>query len=103
MSRSENRFYANAKATVVAYTMAQLSSLTLGQFDLLKVWQNQEVSDETKIFLNSVCDKIYSLLQEKTQSTNTTILSYGKSKPAYDFIKSQPLGVDIHLLDNDRV
>ena len=103
MSRSENRFYANAKATVVAYAMAQLEALTLGRFDLLKVWKNQEVSDETKIFLNSVCDKIYSLLQEKTQLANTTILSYGKSKPAYDFIKSQPLGVDIHLLDNDRV
>lgn len=103
MSRSENRFYANAKATVVAYAMAQLEFLTLGQFDLMKVWKNQEISDNTKIFLNSVCDKIFSLMQERTQSVNSTILSYGKSKVAYDFLKSQPLGVDIHLLDNDRI
>ena len=103
MSRSENRFYGNAKATVVAYAMAQLESLTLGHFDLLKVWQKQEVSDSTKIFLNSICDKIYSLMQEKAQSINSTILSYGKSKTAYEFLKSQPLGVDIHLLDNDKI
>lgn len=103
MSRPENRSYANAKATVVAYAIAQLEYLTLGQFDLLKVWKNQEVSIETKAFLNSICEKIYSLLLERAESTNTTILSYGKTKSAYDYIKSQPLGVDIHLLDNDRI
>lgn len=102
MSRPENKNYTNAKATVIAYAMAQLESLSFGQFDLLKVWKNQDLSCDTKIFLNSTCDKIYTLLQEKAENLNYTILSYGKTKGAYEYIKSQPLGVDIHLLDNDR-
>lgn len=101
MSRPENKSYANGKATVVAYTMAMLASLSLNRYDLLKVWDNQRLSDNTKIFLNQVCDKIYQLLSVQVVKLSTTILSYGKTKGAYDFISSQPLGVDIHLLDND--
>lgn len=102
MSRPENKNYANGKATVVAYAMAMLEMLTFGKFDLLKVWQNQSISDNTKIFLNSLCDRIYNLLYAQATRLNSTILSYGKTKGAYDFIKSQTLGVDIHLLDNDK-
>lgn len=101
MSRPENKNYTNGKATVVAYTMAMLASLSLNRYDLLKVWDNQGLSDNTKIFLNQVCDKIYQLLSVQVVKLSTTILSYGKTKGAYDFISSQPLGVDIHLLDND--
>lgn len=101
MSRPENKSYANGKATVVAYTMAMLASLSLNRYDLLKVWNNQGLSDNTKIFLNQVCDKVYQLLSVQVVKLSTTILSYGKTKGAYDFISSQPLGVDIHLLDND--
>ena len=102
MSRPENKNYANGKATIVAYAMAMLELQTFGKFDLLKVWQNQGISDNTKIYLNSLCDKIYSLLYSQATNLNSTILSYGKTKAAYDFIKSQALGVDIHLLDNDK-
>lgn len=103
MSRPENKNYANGKATVVAYTMAMLASLSFNKYDLLKVWNNQGLSDNTKIFLNQVCDKVYHLLSVQVVKLNTTILSYGKTKGAYDFISSQPLSVDIHLLDNDLV
>ena len=103
MSRPENKSYANGKATVVAYTMAMLASLSLNRYDLLKVWDNQGLSDNTKIFLNQVCDKVYQLLSVQVVKLSTTILSYGKTKGAYDFISNQPLGVDIHLLDNDIV
>ncbi len=103
MSRPENRNYTNGKATIVAYTMAMLSYLSFGKYDLLKVWQNQRLSDETMIFLNKICDKIYQLLSAQATKLNTTILSYGKTKGAYDFIKSQPLDIDIHLLDNDMI
>lgn len=102
MSRPENKNYANGKATVVAYAMAMLQLQTLGRFDLLKVWKNQILSNNTKIYLNGICDKIYNLLNIQATSINSTILSYGKTKGAYDYIKSQALGVDIHLLDNDK-
>lgn len=103
MSRPENINYANGKASIVAYAMAILSSQTFGRFDLLKVWQAQDLSDNTKIYLNQVCDRIYNLFSDKVASSGTTILSYCKTKPAYEFIMSQALGVDHHLLDEDLV
>lgn len=100
-SRPENRNYANGKASVIAYAMSIMSSQTFGRFDLMKVWQEQTLSDNTKIYLNAVCDKIYSLFINKVAELGTTILSFGKTKGAYDFIMNQPLGVNHHLLDND--
>lgn len=101
MKRPENKGYANGKATVVAYTMAMLGYYTCGNFDLIKVWENQALSDSTKIYLNYLCDKIYYMLDNQSRDLSTSILSYGKTKGAYDFIKSSPLNIDIHLLDND--
>lgn len=103
LSRPDNKKYANGKASVIAYAMAIMSTQTFGRYDLLKVWKNQDLSDNTKIYLNSLCDKIYDKFLEKVNSQNTTILSYGKTKPAYDFITTQSLGVDHHLLDDDLI
>lgn len=75
--------------------------MTAGSFDLEKVWQNQCVSDKTKAFLNQLCDRIYELLNMQAANAKTSILSYGKSKPAFDFLKSQPMNVEIHLLNDD--
>lgn len=103
LSRPENKNYANGKASVIAYAMAILSTRSFGRFDLLKVWKEQDISNNTKIFLNSVCDDIYSIFQEKVSDLNTTLLSYGKTKPAYEFIMSKSLAVDNHLLDDDLI
>jgi hypothetical protein len=103
LSRPDNKQYANGKASVIAYAMAIMSSRTFGRFDLLKVWKKQDLSDNTKIYLNSICDKIYALFQRRVADLNTTLLSYGKTKPAYDFIMSQSLDVDHHLLDDDLI
>lgn len=103
LSRPDNKQYANGKATVIAYAMAIMSSRTFGRFDLMKVWKNQDLSDNTKIYLNSICDKIYILFQERVAKLNMALLSYGKSKPAYEFIMSQSLDVDQHLLDDDLI
>lgn len=102
MSRPENKSYTNGKATVVAYAMALLSKLTSQTFDLLKTWQNQGLSDNTKIFLNKLCDIVYQKLSLGAQALNTSILSYGKTKAAFENISQQSLGVDFHLLDDDR-
>ena len=79
MSRPENKNYANGKATIVAYAMAMLEYQTMGKFDLLKVWQNQSISDNTKIYLNKLCDKIYELLDEQARTLITSVLSFGKN------------------------
>lgn len=103
MSRPENKNYANGKASVIAYAMSVMSAQTFGRFDLLKVWKNQDLSDNTKIYLNSLCDRIYQLLFDKASLINSSILSYGKKKAAYDFILSQAFEIDHHLLDGDLI
>lgn len=103
LSRPENRNYTNGKASVIAYAMAIMSSQTFGRFDLLKIWQEQKLSNNTKIYLNSICDKIYTLFLKIVSEQGTTILSFCKTKNAYDFIMSQPLGTGFHLLDNDLI
>ena len=103
MSRPENKNYANGKATVVAYAIAMLKLLTFNKLDLVKIWNNQSISNNLKIFLNDLCDRIYSNLYTQSSQIFSTVLSYGKTKGAYEFIKSQNLGLDIHLLDEDLV
>ncbi len=102
MSRPENKNYANGKATVVAYAMAMLQLQSFDQFDLLKVWKNQGLSYNTKKYLNLLCDNIYRLLKTQAENLNTSILSYGKTKAAYDFIKSQQFSEN-HLLSEDKI
>lgn len=100
-SREENKKYANAKATVIAYTMAMLQCLTIDQFDLQKVWLNQKVSDATKIFLNSLSDKIFAILNNQALQSGSTILSYGKTQGAYEIIKKNPFEFKLSDIEND--
>lgn len=102
MSRPENKHYANGKATVVAYAMSLLARYSSSQLDLVKIWNNQCISDNLKIFLNQLCDRIYELLCNQVQLLNTSILSYGKTKGAYDFLKTQFLNLNFQLLSEER-
>lgn len=103
LSRKENKLYTNGKASVIAYTMAMLSYQTLGRFNLYKVWENQSLSDNTKIYLNNLSDRIFELISAEAQRQNTSILSYGKNKSAYEYLCKQEFGINSHLLDNDLV
>lgn len=98
LKRPENKNYANGKATVIAYAISMLEYQTCDKFDLLKVWESQTLSDNTKSYLNEICNNIYNILNEKATSSNTTILSYGKTKGAYDYLKSQNLKFDLDCI-----
>ena len=39
--------------------------------------------------MNKLCDKLYELLDEQARTLSTSVLSFGKTSKAYDFIKSQ--------------
>lgn len=103
MNRPENRNYANGKATVVAYAIALLEYYTLGKFDLIKVWDNQGISDSIKKFLDDLCDEIYNSLDAQAKAISTSILSYGKTKAAYNYVKGINLNIDKALLINDSI
>lgn len=97
--RPENKKYGNGKATVMAYAMALMRELSFDRFDLLKIWENQSLSENNMIFLNVLCDQIYEYLSEKAQKLNTTILSYGKTKDVLSEMLRKVWNVDRTLLD----
>lgn len=101
-SRPENKQYANGKSTVIAYALAMLSYCSNARIDLIKIWENQGLSDNLKIFLNTICDNIYIQLKNRAEYLNTSILSNGKSAPCFEFISKQDLGADYKLLKDDR-
>lgn len=103
MSRPENKGYANGKATVVAYALSMLAYVSSSRFNLIKVWETQDISDGTKIFLNTICNKIYQTLDDQSRRISSSILSYGKSKAAYELISSTPLGGKLQMINDDLV
>lgn len=82
-SRPENKTYKNAKAPVIAYTIAYLRYITFDSFNLLEIWQQQDLSDNQKKGLNKLCEIIYKALGSMAESDGTTILSYSKRKDVF--------------------
>lgn len=87
LNREGAKSYGNGKATTVAYTMAMLNYLTFERFNLEKIWERQEITLNTKTFLNELSDSIFHLLGQGASALNSTILSYGKNKTAYENVK----------------
>ena len=82
----------------MAYALALLKELSHGKFNLMEVWDNQSVSDELKICLNTLCDGIFHILSSQAQALNSTILSYGKVPGAFDILLKQHWKIDNHVL-----
>lgn len=101
LARPESRTYGNGKATVAAYAIAMLNLNTLGQLNLMKIWDNQELSDNMKIYLNKLSDEIFETLRSNAEALGTTVLSYGKTKATLSVLQRKNLNVDYHLLDED--
>ena len=83
MSRSENKGYGNKKATIIAYAIAYLGHATSKKLDLLKIWDKQRISDNIKIYLDELCEKLSCLLDSLALEKGKTVLSYGKTRDAY--------------------
>lgn len=96
--RPENKVYGNGKATVMAYALALLKELSHGKFNLMKIWENQSVSDDLKVCLNTLCDGIFQILSSKATDQNSTILSYGKTQGAFDMLLKQHWSIDNNIL-----
>ena len=101
MSRKETKEYGNAKAPAVAYTMAYFNYITMGRVDLHKIWQDQDLSDNMKIFLNKLCEQIKSELDRLAQAATTSVLSISKNGTIYPNLKNKDLGCDVNTIQND--
>ena len=101
MSRKETKEYGNAKAPAVAYTMAYMNYITMGRIDLLRIWQNQDLSDECKTFLNKLCEQVKAELDRFAQAATTSVLSISKNSAIYSNLKNKDLGCDVNTVKGD--
>ena len=79
----------NKKATIVAYTLALLRYLSFDKIDLIKIWNRQAPSDNTKAYLNSLSAQVESSLTALAEKEETSVLSVGKKKSTYDEVRDQ--------------
>lgn len=91
--RPEGRTYGNKKASVIAYTIAYVNYITFGNFNLIEVWNHQDLSENQKKALNILSDSIKDALTDLAGETG--VLSYGKRKGAFEDLKNHPLNCDI--------
>lgn len=82
-ARPENKTYKNAKAPVIAYSIAYLRYITFDSFNLLQIWQQQDLSDNQKKGLNKLCEIIFRVLDSMADSEGTSVLSYSKRKDVF--------------------
>lgn len=86
--------YGSAKAPVAAYTMAYLNFITLGNIDLFKIWDFQEIPESIGTTINNLCERIKAELEVSAQSANRSVLDIAKNKNTYQEIKNRDLGFD---------
>lgn len=91
--RPEGRTYGNKKASVIAYTIAYVNYITFGNFNLIEVWNHQDLSENQKKALNILSDAIKDALTDLAGETG--VLSYGKRKGAFEDLINHPLNCDI--------
>ena len=89
LNREGAREYRNGKATVVAYTIAMLKRQSFSNFNLDKMWKDQDLSSELKSKLNELSDQIFNILNNGASALDTTVLSYGKTKAAFENVERQ--------------
>lgn len=101
MSRKESKEYGNSKAPVVAYTIAYFNYITCGNIDLFKIWQNQDLSDEMKVFLNKLCEQVKKELDHQAIEARNSVLSVSKKYNIFPDMKNVVMGCDVDSLKAD--
>lgn len=97
-SRPQNKIYKNAKASVIAYSIAYAHYITLSEFNLNKVWEQQCLSDNQKKGFDKLCELVYENLNMLANEEGTTILSYGKRKDAFGYMCEKINGKDMNIV-----
>lgn len=81
--RPENKTYKNAKASVIAYTLAYIHYITFDTLDLDAIWKYQGLTDNQIKGLNKLAEIIFAVLTALAANADNTILSYGKRKDTF--------------------
>lgn len=101
LSRPENKTYGNRKATICTYAMAYLNNVTFNRLDLNKIWLNQDLSDNLKVYLNKLCEELNDQLI--ILAGEQTVLSFGKRKGSFESVLRAGINIDLSILNNDKM
>ena len=102
-NRPENKAYGNRKATVIAYSLSYLKYITFEKLDLIKIWDNQDLTNNLKVYLNTLCEEILKSLDKLAEQKEKTVLSYGKTSGAYKEICYDLPKLDRSLLNDSLI
>lgn len=88
------------KAQMTVYTLAMLYHVTNGNLSLYKIWQNQDLSDNLKAFVNNLAKQLYKKLSADKPET-VTFRDFCKSAKTWEATKKYTFILDISSITND--
>lgn len=88
------------KAQMTVYTLAMLYHVTNGNISLYKIWQNQDLSDNLKTFVDNLAKQLYEKLSADKPET-VTFRDFCKSSKTWDATKKYTLSLDISSITDD--
>ena len=88
------------KAQMTVYTLAMLYHVTNGNISLYKIWQNQDLSDNLKAFVNNLAKQLYEKLSADKPDT-VTFRDFCKSAKTWEATKRYTFNLDISSITND--
>lgn len=92
MVHAKKEGYGGAKAPAVAYTMAYLNFITLGNIDLSKIWEHQQIPESVVHALNNLCDRIRAEIEVSARTAGTSVNSISQRKNVYQELINKDLG-----------
>lgn len=90
--------YGSSKAPVAAYTLAYLNFITLGNIDLIRIWELQEIPDRIAVALNNLCGRIKAEIEASARAKSNSVLNTSKIKNTYEELINRDLGFDINSI-----
>ena len=88
------------KAQMTVYTLAMLYHVTNGNLSLYKIWQNQDLSDSLKTFVNNLAKQLYEKLSVDKPDT-VTFRDFCKSAKTWEAAKKYTFNLDISSITSD--
>lgn len=96
--RKENKEYKNAKAPVIAYTMAYLHYITFEDLDLEAIWNRQSLTADQKEGLDKMAGVMFRILNAFANEDGTSVLSLSKRKSVFNDLTQKVSGEQMYAL-----
>ena len=94
IAHAKKEKFGGAKLPAIAYAMAYLNFITLGNVDLQRIWDLQEIPEKIAEVLNNLCDRIKAELEAYAIASGKSVNNTSKSKNVYLELKNKDLGFD---------